>query len=306
MTILPARLNQDLGAFVELIYAKKFKPQKSQDTEIAESLQLWLDTESSEDPIMQQSRIFLLNLAAAMSRRKDRPSNLSPPRIRGADTPIECMLPASLALIRVRASGSHLAPYEAHVKAEAELAAALVHWLRESFGAEENIFVACPRRIQRNAVRQAITCPSEDWSVNQTEEAGLESGIDVLAAELAAFHASEQGLRIDTVERLQGDLYLAGCHCRMLTHLGSEASFVIFLLSHTHQPSLSDHLGFLLSRRRLNVGISRAKSLCIVVSSRSILQPPLEVLVKEDTRQGLEFLRAYEDRAWIGDIELAV
>jgi hypothetical protein len=142
-----------------------------------------------------------------MSRRKDRPSNLSPPRIRGADIPTEEILPASLALIRVRASRSSLAPYEAHVKAEAKLAAALVHWLRESFGAEENIFVACPHRIQRSAVRQAIFSPGDDRSACQGEEAGPDSDVDALAAELAAFHVSEQGLRVDTVERLQGDLY---------------------------------------------------------------------------------------------------
>jgi AAA domain len=294
-------LNQDLGAFVEIIYAKKFKPQKPQQTDIAESLQLWLDTESSEDPIIQQSRVFLLNLAAAMSQR---PSNLSPPR-RGSAVISPGQTLASLALIRVRAVKSSLAPYEAHVKAEAKLAAALVHWLRESFGAEENIFVACPHRIQRSAVRQAILSPGEDWGTDQVG-VGAESDIDALAAELEAFHVSEQGLRIDTVERLQGIIYSAVSYPACSRILGSEASFVIFLLSHTHQPSLSNHLEFLLSRRRLNVGISRAKSLCIVVSSRGVLEPSLEVLAKEDTRQGLEFLRAYEDRAWIGDIDLAI
>jgi superfamily I DNA and/or RNA helicase len=81
---------------------------------------------------------------------------------------------------------------------------------------------------------------------------------------------------------------------------------VIFLLSHTHPQSLSNHIGFLLTRRRLNVGISRAKSLCILISSRAVLNPGIEVLANPDTRDGLEFLRAYEDRAWSADIDLNV
>ena len=297
-------MNEDLGAFVELIYAKKFQPQKSQTGEIAESLRLWLDTESSDDPVMEQSRIFLLNLADAMLQ-KGRPVKLSPPRVNSTLTLKAQNRPASLALVRVKASGSSLLPYEAHVKAEARLAAALVHWLRESFGDEESIFVACPHRIQRSAVRQAILSPGEDWGSDQVEEAGPESDVDALAAELAAFHVSERGLRIDTVERLQGKVHQDLAYVSYI-FLGSEASFVIFLLSHTHGPSLSNHLEFLLSRRRLNVGISRAKVLCIMVSSRGVLQPSLEVLAKEESRQGLEFLRAYEDRAWAGEITLDV
>jgi len=154
---------------------------------------------------MEQARTFLLGLSDAMSQRADLPSNISPPRAGIAVAPRGDTRPASLALIRVRASKSSVAPYEAHVKAEAKLAAALVHWLRESFGAEETIFVACPHRMQRSAVRQAILSPGDDWSTDQVEGAGLEGGVDALAAELAAFHVSEQGLRIDTVERLQGN-----------------------------------------------------------------------------------------------------
>jgi hypothetical protein len=96
-----------------------------------------------------------------------------------------------------------LLPYEAHVKAEARLAAALVHWLRESFGDGESIFVACPHRIQRSAVRQAITSPRGDFSEDMIEQ-GNEDSIDNPVEELKAFHLSETGLRIDTVERLQG------------------------------------------------------------------------------------------------------
>jgi len=41
-----------------------------------------------------------------------------------------------------------------------------------------------------------------------------------------------------------------------------------------------------------------------MVSSGGVLRPSLEVLTKDETRKGLEFLRAYEDRAWTGDIDL--
>lgn len=296
------RLNEDLGAFVEIIYAKKFQPQKSQKAEIAESLTLWLDTESSDDPIMEEGRLFLLDLADAMLQ-KTPSAQLHQPRVSTTLTIKASNRPASLALVRVDASGSSMLPYEAHVKAEARLAAALVHWLRESFGDEESIFVACPHRIQRSAVRQAILSPGEDWGTDHMEQNGPESDVDALAAELTAFHVSERGLRIDTVERLQGKL-LTELIVPSDLYLGSEASFVIFLMSHTHAPSLSNHLEFLLSRRRLNVGISRAKVLCIMISSRGVLQPSLEVLAKEGSREGLEFLRAYEDRAWIKDVKL--
>lgn len=43
-----------------------------------------------------------------------------------------------------------------------------------------------------------------------------------------------------------------------------------------------------------------------MVSSRGVLEPSLEILTKEETRKGLKFLRDYEDRAWIGDIDLEI
>jgi len=64
------------------------------------------------------------------------------------------------------------------------------------------------------------------------------------------------------------------------------------------------HLPFLFQRRRLNVGISRAKVLCIVLSSVDVLRPPLEMLSNTDSVEGYTFLRAYEDRAWSGQFEL--
>ncbi|KAG8846065.1 Tripartite DNA replication factor, partial [Serendipita sp. 411] len=295
------RLTKDLGEFVETIYTKKFRAMNTPKHDIIESLQLWLGLSWSEDRIMEAARVFLLDLANASAMpKKGTKLSLKPPQMKGDHDSeggkVEPLGQASLALLRVSAPRASIIPYEAHVKAEARLAAALVHWIRESFGHEETIFVACPHRIQRSAVRQAILGAAAEWEeiTAEGEEIKNEGGnggdddIDNVAAQLAALHVSETSLRIDTVERLQG----------------SEATFVIFLLSHTHMPSLSNHLAFLLSRRRLNVGISRAKSICIVVSSRGVLQPSLHALANEDTRQGLQFLRAYEERAWSGDIEL--
>jgi hypothetical protein len=187
------RSNGDLGSFVETIYCKKVIPMKSQVLEIAQSLHLWLST-PSEDKILEQARIFLLNLADVMAQSNSQPFKLAPPRVeyipKGGvhhSTP--------LALIRVKAATASILPYEAHVRAEARLAAALVHWLRKSFGNEEIIFVACPHRIQRSAVRQAIRSPN-----NST----VEEDVNELSESLEAFQMSDRGLRIDTIERLQG------------------------------------------------------------------------------------------------------
>jgi hypothetical protein len=189
------RLNDDLGSFVETIYRRKFVPMKSQAVEIAQSLHLRLST-PSKDKIMEQARVFLVNLADIMAQSKPQSFKLSPPRIKYPPKK-GVQHSTSMALICVKAAKASMFPYEAHVQAEARLAAALVHWLRESFGNEETIFVACPHRIQRSAVRQAILSPNES---------AVEEGVDVdeLSAALEAFHMSDNGLRIDTIERLQG------------------------------------------------------------------------------------------------------
>lgn len=84
--------------------------------------------------------------------------------------------------------------------------------------------------------------------------------------------------------------------------VGSEAAFVICLFS-IPQSRTAD-LGFLLERRRLNVAISRAKTLCILVTSDEVLRPSVRILANEDTAKGYAFLKAYEERAWSYDLSV--
>lgn len=78
---------------------------------------------------------------------------------------------------------------------------------------------------------------------------------------------------------------------------GSEAAFVICLFS-VPQSSTTPDLNFLLERRRLNVAISRAKTLCVLVTSQEVLRPRANVLANEGAAKGYAFLRAFEERAW--------
>lgn len=84
--------------------------------------------------------------------------------------------------------------------------------------------------------------------------------------------------------------------------IGSEASFVICLFSIPQ--SYTTDLAFLLERRRLNVAISRAKALCILVTSDEVLRPSVRILANEETAKGYAFLKAYEARAWSYDLRV--
>jgi hypothetical protein len=56
----------------------------------------------------------------------------------------------------------------------------------------------------------------------------------------------------------------------------------------------------------LNVAISRAKTISIVISSTGVLAPPIEALVDKGNLEGFAFLKAFEDRAWRFDMRIGV
>jgi len=156
---------------------------------------------------------------------------------------------------------------------------------------DESVFVATPHRFQRQAVRAAIRAsgtvdlagPDIVTLARATSRLSLGS-----KSPSPSKHLAEEKVIVDTVERLQG----------------SEASFVICCFAHTHLPTLLQDLHFLLSRRRINVAISRAKTLCIVLTSDGVLRPPVQILADPDNAQGYAFLRAFEERAWSGYIDV--
>lgn len=73
---------------------------------------------------------------------------------------------------------------------------------------------------------------------------------------------------------------------------------MLCVFSHTHLPSLRRDLDFLYNRPRLNVAISRAKTISIVISSEGVLNPPVDALVDSGNLEGFAYLKAYEERAW--------
>lgn len=185
------RLNADLSAFVELIYRKRFRPQKTQAARTAEKL-LSL-TGGGSDP----HRLFLSSLGEAMLGRS--PAALTSPSFAlAASTNAR---PVSLAMLTLTASSStatddfgldlsDLAPAEAHIRAEGTVVAQLVSLIREAFGDKETIFVACPHRAQRAAVNEALKS-------SETIE-------DQLAGLTVGESRDAGATTVETVERLQG------------------------------------------------------------------------------------------------------
>ncbi|KAJ7476302.1 hypothetical protein B0H11DRAFT_2158457 [Mycena galericulata] len=278
--MIDCRLNRDLAEFVSTIYTTAFESQNVQDKQLATKLRsIQLDIRSdqrAQGQVLWEARRFLLALSDVMMHRPqtiltrppitlDPKANLAPPSF-------------SLALVRLETKSKQVenVGFEAHVRAEAALAAALVLSIKRCSPGED-IFVATPRRIQRHAVNAALILAIKSKTFELHEPAERLAGGTVT---------------VDTIERLQGE-----SHC-----LGSEAAFVICLFS--LPPSLDP--SFLLERRRLNVAISRAKTLCILITSSTILRPSIHVLANKDSEKGYAFLRAFEDRAWSSTISLDV
>ncbi|KAI5119162.1 hypothetical protein M0805_008645 [Coniferiporia weirii] len=273
------RLNPDLGEFISTIYKRSFVPQKRQSIEVAEQLEKLADMEShgATDAVAKD---ILVALSAAMRRRRQnilKKPNMQP-TVKLLESDTLGLPPISLVLIRLEATSSHLDQmgYETHVRGEAMFAAALVNLLQRA-APNETVFVATPHRIQRQAVKDALL-----------------SQVDGLTEAFGTLHLRDdeqplfmkEKVIVDTIERLQG----------------SEAAFVICLFSHTYAANVATAIDFLLERRRLNVAISRAKTLCILVTSQEILRPSVRVFANPQSAKGFAFLKAFEDRAWSTDV----
>lgn len=106
--------------------------------------------------------------------------------------------PVSLALIRLKTWSKHTRDisYELHVQAEAALAACLVLCLQQC-SPQDDIFVATPHRIQREAVKAALS-------------RSRDSRLD---AAFMRLRIGDDGpkITVDTIERLQGLLLVSFC-----------------------------------------------------------------------------------------------
>ncbi|CAF1163663.1 unnamed protein product [Rotaria sordida] len=88
----------------------------------------------------------------------------------------------------------------------------------------------------------------------------------------------------DTVERMQG----------------KEAQCVIVCMLYRQREILENELDFIYNRQRINVSITRAKQLCILLTSQLLLnQPPLELFVNGNTRNAYTLLSNYVNKSTI-------
>ncbi|KAG7091140.1 hypothetical protein E1B28_010194 [Marasmius oreades] len=289
------RLNPDLGEFISTIYSRPFVPQKVQARQLAAALnKVARDMGRNfglNDLIVENVQFFFLALSNAMVRQ---PQNflsrpvVSDPRSKTAHKTggtdqfdmDPAFNPISFTLLRLELDGQpQEVSYEVHIKAEAMLVAALVLQLQRC-SPTEDIFVATPHRVQRQAVRSALESAKRLDRLDETFER-----LSLQPKQVQEFAGK---VTVDTVERLQG----------------SEAPFVICLFS-LPSSEVAD-LKFLLERRRLNVAISRAKTLCILISSSQVLRPPVEILADNESAKGYAFLKAYEERAWSSTIKVDI
>lgn len=275
------RLNPDLSDFVSTIYKRKMTAMKSETKHTGEALRNLRGLDDEDD-----IALLLADLGDAMSAKSRIHSRIARPErpFRSADEVADAHhRSTSLALLRLAVrDAADRSSYESHIRLEADVTARLIHHLGRVFP-NASVFVACPHRVQRTAVKQALTQRAGSPDVEGLTNA---LGRMHLQASPAANGRSPRDITIDTVERLQGQ----------------EADLVICCFAHTHRPTLQQDLGFLFQRRRLNVAISRAKTLAIVLSSDDVLKPPLNILADKDAAEGFAFLRVFEQRAWSGRI----
>ncbi|CAF1628576.1 unnamed protein product [Didymodactylos carnosus] len=71
---------------------------------------------------------------------------------------------------------------------------------------------------------------------------------------------------------------------------GKEANIVLICMMYRNNEQLKNELNFIFNRQRVNVSITRAKQLCLLITSQTILNPPLSVFVQSNTRNAYTLL----------------
>ncbi|KND03425.1 uncharacterized protein SPPG_00910 [Spizellomyces punctatus DAOM BR117] len=144
-------------------------------------------------------------------------------------------------------------PFELHLQTEAKVVGWLVEALLENF--EGRVFVITPHRAQRSAVNEVL----RKRQVNGGDR-----------------------IRVDTVERMQGD----------------EAEIVIACYGFTtHFAQFESELDFVFHRNRLNVALSRARNMCILIASQAILHPPVSVLATHERCEAFAHVKTFVERS---------
>lgn len=201
-----------MGEFVSTIYSRQFKPQKVQARQLAAALRtatsdIGIGKLSGTQPkILKAVQKFLIALSDVMLRQPQ--SVLVAPQVHstiptsvptGTSEVAITHRPVSLAMVKLRTWSSktqHIG-YELHVHGEAAVAAALVISLRRC-SPNDDIFVATPHRIQREAVKAALA------RINiQSDDAPLDEALGRIQISQPA---TSSRVTVDTIERLQGQL----------------------------------------------------------------------------------------------------
>ncbi|CAF1331951.1 unnamed protein product [Adineta steineri] len=95
---------------------------------------------------------------------------------------------------------------------------------------------------------------------------------------------SNVSITCDTVERMQG----------------KEAECVILCMLYRQHEILENELDFIYNRQRINVSITRAQQLCILLTSQLLFyQPPLELFVNGNTRNAYTLLNNYVNKSTV-------
>jgi len=204
-------LNPDLGEFVSTIYSRQFKPQKVQARQLAEALRTVTSGVGNrqlpgiQPRIMEAVQAFLMALSDVMLRQPQsvlvapEVHSLTPENLVNGTSEVAIVhRPVSLAMVRLKTWSSQIQHigYELHVHGEAAVAAALVTSLRRC-SPNDDIFVATPHRIQREAVKAALARINTKSNVAPLDEA---SG----RMEIGPETANPSKVTVDTIERLQG------------------------------------------------------------------------------------------------------